>query len=184
MSLRYAMLGALAEAPRSGYDLVKRFDKTLNFVWWASHGAVYTELKKLTDEGLITADAEGPRGRTPLVPTAAGLDAVRAWLTSPMSRRPRNEWVLRVFFLWLLPPERAIGYLEDLASGFRERLAEYDARLASADDPATVSDAKFFSYLALQIGHTHERAMAEWADQAAQQVRARWPENSGDSRDG
>ena len=96
MSLRFAVLGSLAKAPASGYDLLKRFDRKFNFIWWASHGAVYTELQKLEQDRLIEPSESGTRGRIEHRPTEEGLAALVEWLASPPARRPRDELTLRV----------------------------------------------------------------------------------------
>lgn len=174
MSLRFAILGSLAVQPGSGYDLVKRFDKTLNFVWWASHGAVYTELNKLHADGLVQPHEAGPRGRQSFAISGAGQDALRAWLRTPAERHARNDLILRVFSLWLLDDEDAATYLDDLASEFRGRLKEYESRVR--DEPPTGSGtdgrAHVFDQLALSAGIAHERTMLAWAEDAARQVRS------------
>jgi PadR family transcriptional regulator, regulatory protein AphA len=165
------MLGSLAKEPASGYDLVRRFDTKLNFVWWASHGAVYTELQKLEAEGLITSSDEGARGRIEYAVTEAGHDAVRAWLTSPVARRPKDELILRIFHLWLLEPADAADFLDGLATEYRDRLALYESRAASAAADPSAGPA-FFDAIALRAGIHHERAMLAWAEEAAAAIRA------------
>ncbi len=170
MALRYAILGSLGLEPGSGYDLVKRFDKTLNFVWWASQGAVYTELGKLQAEGLVEPHETGPRGRQSYAVTAAGQAALRDWLRSPPARQPRDELILRVFSLWLLEPDDAAAYLDELAAGHRERLAEYESRLGPAPDPA--DRRRVVDRIALNAGIANERAMLAWAEESAATLRA------------
>lgn len=173
MSLRFAILGSLGVQPASGYDLVKRFDKTLNFVWWASHGAVYTELNKLQAEGLVAPDEEaGPRGRQSFTLTAEGEAALREWLGTPTVRHARNDLILRVFSLWLLDSEDAARYLDGLAEEFRGRLEEYESRMRAVPVPGRAADVHAFDQLALSAGIAHERAMLAWAEEAARQVRA------------
>ena len=53
MSLRHAVLGALADEPRNGYALVKHFGQSLGYAWSASHSQIYPELARLRDDGLI-----------------------------------------------------------------------------------------------------------------------------------
>lgn len=73
MSLHHALLGLLATKPASGYDLQKRFDGTLAFVWPATQSQLYTELGKLDRSGLVEVAAEGPRGaRSTPSPTPGG----------------------------------------------------------------------------------------------------------------
>ncbi|MDT0478147.1 PadR family transcriptional regulator, partial [Streptomyces sp. DSM 41014] len=53
MSLRMAALGLLAQHPGSGYDLLKRFEKSMANVWPATQSQLYGELNKLAAAGLI-----------------------------------------------------------------------------------------------------------------------------------
>ena len=70
MSLRHALLGALADRPRTGYGLLKHFEQSLAYAWPASHSQIYPELARLRDEGLIEQTASGARGSR----TSAGSD--------------------------------------------------------------------------------------------------------------
>ena len=113
MSLRHALLGALADRPRSGYELMKHFEQSLAYAWPASHSQIYPELARLLDESMIEQSASGPRGSKTYTLTSAGLAEVRRWLreTEP-DRRVRNDASLRTFFLWLLEPDEARAQLE------------------------------------------------------------------------
>ena len=51
VSLRIAALGLLAQHPGSGYDLLKRFEKSMANVWPATQSQLYGELNKLADAG-------------------------------------------------------------------------------------------------------------------------------------
>ena len=53
MSLRIAALGLLAQAPGSGYDLLKHFEKSMANVWPATQSQLYGELDRLAEAGLI-----------------------------------------------------------------------------------------------------------------------------------
>ncbi|MDT0184975.1 PadR family transcriptional regulator [Microbacterium sp. ARD31] len=174
MALRFAILGALAHKPSSGYDLVKQFDQTFNYVWWASHGAVYTELQKLERDGLVEPGESGSRGRIQYRVTDTGVRALQDWLRAPAARKPRDEMVLRVFQLWLLDPEEAADYLDGLADAHAERLAEYERREAVAElDPDR--PAAFYNLLALRAGIATEKAVGAWARESAAEVRRLGP---------
>lgn len=172
MSLRYAILGALAVEPASGYDLVRRFDAKLNFVWWASHGAVYTELAKLQSEGLIQQGESGGRGRLLNSVTPSGLETLREWLNSEPSRRPRDELMLRVFSQWVNSGDAAAAFFDSLADSYRRRLQEYEDRVQERRSPVALDGAELYERIALNAGIAHERAMLAWAEQSAQIVRA------------
>src|SRR4029450_467287 len=99
MSLRYALLGSLADQPRTGYALLKHFEQSLAYAWPASHSQIYPELARLLDEGLIEQTGTGARNSKTYAVTEAGLDDIRRWLreTNP-DRRVRNDAALRTFF--------------------------------------------------------------------------------------
>ena len=63
MSLRHALLGLLSVEPASGWDLLKRFEQSLAFVWPATQSQLYTELNRMTDAGLVEVGATGARNR-------------------------------------------------------------------------------------------------------------------------
>src|SRR6266540_2765036 len=123
MSLRMALLSAMASGPLSGYDLTQRFESgMLAYVWKAKHTQIYPELKRLQDDGLIAPLDEGPRGRKPYRITDAGLAALRRWLTeTEPDHSQRNEFILRAATLWLIDADEARRYLEKEARFHEER---------------------------------------------------------------
>ena len=126
MALKYALLGSLADQPRTGYALLKHFEQSLAYAWPASHSQIYPELARLLEAGLIEQTEAGARNSKTYAVTAAGLDEVRRWLreTSP-DRRVRSEAALRGFFLWLLDPAEAEQQLEHERSHWQGVLDEY-----------------------------------------------------------
>ena len=114
MSLRYALLGLLADRPYNGWQLLKNFEGSLAYAWPALHSQIYPELARLREAGLIEQTGEGPRGAKEYSLTAAGRAEIERWLleTTP-SRNTRDEALLRVFFLWLLDTEEAAEAVAD-----------------------------------------------------------------------
>jgi PadR family transcriptional regulator, regulatory protein AphA len=168
MSLRYALLGLIAERPLSGYDLTKCFDQTLAHTWTARHSQIYPELARLRKAGLIELVDEGPRGRKAYAITERGLEEVRRWLaeTEP-DRAVRDESFLRVFFLWLMDPAKALEYVLGEAAHHRAKLAAYE-EVARESAPSTPSD--WSARICLEAGIRHERALLEWAEWAAEEA--------------
>ena len=56
MSLRYALLGLLADRPYNGWQLLKNFEGSLAYAWPALHSQIYPELARLREAGLIESD--------------------------------------------------------------------------------------------------------------------------------
>ena len=53
-NLKYAILGLVNRKPLTGYDITKAFNEGLVEFWYAKHSQIYPELKRLTDEDLIS----------------------------------------------------------------------------------------------------------------------------------
>jgi PadR family transcriptional regulator, regulatory protein AphA len=170
-TLAHALLGVLAEGPRTGYALVKHLEQSIAYTWPASHSQVYPELAKLREAGLIRERGSAPRGGRVYELTDAGLDEVRRWLreTDP-SRTVRDEAALRLFFLWLLEPVEAEAYLLGEAERARAVLAELE-RIAEQHDPDTPKTRAYRT--ALELGLRSARARLEWADWAAAEIGSR-----------
>ncbi|WP_431894400.1 PadR family transcriptional regulator [Nonomuraea sp. bgisy101] len=169
MSLRIALLGLLTAAgPSSGYDLAKSFESSLNYVWQASHSQIYPELVKMASDGLVTADAEGARGRKTYTITPEGADQLRAWLREQApSLTVRSESALQAFLLPVLAPQDAVAVLERLRERYVKKLETLEALCADS------SAGERFGRYALDHGIRHVRATVAWADDTIADLRAR-----------
>ncbi len=163
MSLRHALLGLLAEAPRSGYDLVRALDTTLAPIWPATQSQVYTELSRLADLGLVEPDPAGARRRRTYRLSPAGSAELRRWLLeADLEGVRRNDVLLRAHFLPHVDDvdaRRLLGRVKQSADA-RGRLLH--RLLASA--PGTGSD------LALEAARRLAATESEWAAWAADQI--------------
>jgi DNA-binding PadR family transcriptional regulator len=135
MSLRYALLGLLAEQPASGYDLTKKFERSLQrYAWQAKHSQIYPELNRMAEDGWVAVVAEGARGRRTYSITDTGRAELRDWMLHPPEVfAMRNEFVLRMFLLAALEPEDARAVLRPVAEGSAKELATLRALIAAAD---------------------------------------------------
>ncbi|MEH6374402.1 PadR family transcriptional regulator [Streptomyces sp. KLMMK] len=169
MSLRHAMLGLLADQPASGYDLMKRFETSLNNAWPATQSQVYSELGKLTKAGMLEVAAEGPRGRKEYAITDEGRAELHHWLTeTPPSTGRRSEALLRVFFLNHLTPVEATAYLmgeAERAAGLHQALEEVERNVDWGDDALSAN-----GRLALEYGLRFAAMREEWARWAAEEL--------------
>jgi len=102
------ILGLLAFAPRTGYDIKQVTDVSTRFFWGASYGQIYPELRRLEAAGLVRS-SDAPRGalrRRVYRLTADGERALRSWLTRPEEIFDyRDEGLLKLFFGELLEGE-------------------------------------------------------------------------------
>ncbi len=169
MALKHALLGLLSNGPASGYDLLKEFAGSLYEVWPATQSQVYTELTKLSEDGLVTIETHGARGRKEYSVTADGLAELRTWMieTAPVYVR-RSDMLLRVFFLNTIEPKEARNFLAkvaETAAGEETTLQAVLAGPSSGDQPLARN-----GRLALEYGIRLARLQQEWAQWAAEQT--------------
>jgi DNA-binding PadR family transcriptional regulator len=172
MSLRHALLGLLAEAPMSGYDLLKRFEHSLSAIWPARHNHIYIELRQLVAQGLITQATQGARGRKAYAITERGLAEVRGWLreeSGPVDHSLRFEPLLRANFLWLLEPEEAEAYLIREEAHYRHMYNWLAGQIGTLPESADGSIKA--RRIAAQAGLRFLEAMAAWAADARREMR-------------
>jgi DNA-binding PadR family transcriptional regulator len=162
VSLRIAALGLLAQRPGSGYDLLKRFEKSMANVWPATQSQLYGELNKLAATGLIEVTDIGARGRKEYRVTAAGRAELVRWVTNPQDDPPvRSAALLRVFLLGEIPPDEARKYLlvlEEHANAELDRLTALRDSLSWGE-----GDAAFYGRAALEYGLRLAAMEADWA---------------------
>ena len=170
VSLRHALLGALADRPRTGYGLLKHFEQSLAYAWPASHSQIYPELARLRDDGLIEQTRSGARNSKTYAVTEAGRAEIRRWLrdTEP-DRRVRSDAALRTFFLWLLEPDEAREELEGERRYWSERLEELEAIKAGPRGPGRKEQA--FG-IALEGGIRSIETRLAWLEWAERELEA------------
>jgi PadR family transcriptional regulator, regulatory protein AphA len=81
----YAILGLLAVKSWTTHELVQQVDRSLRRIWPRAQSKLYEEPKKLVARGFARAtdDSVGRRRRTRYTITAAGRNALAAWLKEP-----------------------------------------------------------------------------------------------------
>ena len=172
MSLRYALLGLLAEEPASGYDLAKRFERVLQrYAWHAQHSQIYPELNRMAVDGLITVVAEGARGRRTYAITDTGRADLRQWMVNPPDVIVvRNEFVLRLFLLSTLDPAEARRLLERTADAYTKQLEELRASVAAFDAAADPAARLPMGRLVAEFGLRSFQLLTEWAGWAIERI--------------
>ena len=81
MSLQHALLTSLLEKPSSGYELARRFDKSIGYFWHATHQQIYRELARMEQQAWVKSyDAEGGRaGKRQFEVLTAGKEELKNW---------------------------------------------------------------------------------------------------------
>lgn len=140
----YAILGLLTFGDElTGYEIKQRADATLRFYWVSpAMSQIYTELRRLTDHGLVSADARTAGGRevTSYAITADGQAALREWMDGTPAGFPvlKHTVLLRLLIGHVTEPahtrQMLLDYLDELDRAV-EDLAEVRASLRGTDRP-------------------------------------------------
>jgi DNA-binding PadR family transcriptional regulator len=86
VSLKFGVLGLLAEEPLHGYEVKNRFEAMLGQTWEVNIGQVYTTLQRLERDGLVRpVGVRGDRGKLQYELSERGRQALDAWLGEPES---------------------------------------------------------------------------------------------------
>ncbi len=86
LSLKYGVLGLLAEEPLHGYEVKNRFESMLGGTWEVNIGQIYTTLQRLERDGLVRpVGARGDRGKLLYELSPSGRKALVSWLAQPDS---------------------------------------------------------------------------------------------------
>ena len=116
MSLKYAVLGLLAESPKYGYEMKKQFEGALANAWSLSYGQLYPTLHALSAAGWVTRKTErGKRAaeKTIYAITDKGRKKLEEWLWKPVASayKVKDEFTMRFLFFSKLPKEAVGDYL-------------------------------------------------------------------------
>jgi DNA-binding PadR family transcriptional regulator len=176
MALEHALLVSLTERAGSGYELARRFDKSIGFFWSATHQQIYRVLKRMEESGWLTGESVTQEGR-PDKKVYSVSDAGRAelarWIAEPTdSGMPRNELGVKI----RAAAHGDIGALCDEVARHREqhnrRLELF--RLIEKRDfhvPDQLSGTPLHQYLVLRAGIRVELGFVEWCDEVLQALR-------------
>ena len=174
-TLEYALVGLIRQKPQSGYDLRKTFTTTGMRHYSDSPGSIYPALKRIVARGWIEAvpqkSEEGESRRRQLFAlTAAGKDALVAWLDKPVTRDDVNlrvdEMMLRFAFMdGNVPRATAIRFLADFERERAIYAAESRAKLEVMRSIAGLHT----GVLAYESGIEAMEAQVSWARRAREQ---------------
>jgi len=143
MSLRHALLALIESGPFTGYDLMQKFEHTIEYVWRASHSQIYPELRKLEEAGLISPEVlqRSENSRSTKVAyhlTDAGRAELTRWVeeigTQPPVREPQY---LKALYLEFSTPQNAKAQFEAHRVHFQQLRDGYRAHLQDVENART-----------------------------------------------
>ncbi|MFC4376918.1 PadR family transcriptional regulator [Nocardia halotolerans] len=178
MALEHALLVSLSERAGSGYELARRFDKSIGYFWSATHQQIYRVLKRMEEAGWVTVESVTQHGKPDkkvYSVAAPGHAELARWIAQPTDAVPaRDELGVKI-------RGAAHGDIEAVCAEVARHRTQHAERL----DEFRLSEKKFFpvpdqlsgtalhQYLVLRAGIRAESGYVEWCDEVLQALRPR-----------
>ncbi|MER7520364.1 PadR family transcriptional regulator [Streptomyces sp. NPDC126499] len=129
MALDHAILVSLLEKPGSGYELARRFERSIGYFWTATHQQIYRVLKRMEGDGWVDVREVPQHGRPDKKEysvAAAGRAALSAWLAAPIEPESvRHDLAVKIRGAAFDDPAALIGEVERHRQAHTDRLAHY-----------------------------------------------------------
>ena len=175
MSLRFAVLTLLDIEPGSGYDLKRRFERSISHFWSASHQQMYRELHKLHEEGLLDCTEQPQEGRPDkkiYSLTSAGRKVLQEWAEKPAAaQKIREPFLIQLFAGHRLSNAQMRSQLERHLAQHRALLETYEEqnRRFYSRDPEH-QQRLWLAHQPLLLGIETEKTWIRWAEQLLQRL--------------
>lgn len=169
MSLPHALLTSLLEQPCSGFELARRFDRSIGFFWHATHQQIYRELGRLEQSGwLESLPPESGRGRKKVYRVLpAGRQELQRWTNESQNPKPlREELMLRLRAEAVVGPTALAADIRRRLEMHKEKLTLYRQLEAHDFLQKENSRAAQLQHLILSAGIMHEAMWVEWSEKA------------------
>ncbi|MFC4603271.1 PadR family transcriptional regulator [Rhodococcus kronopolitis] len=170
MALEHALLVSLAEQSGSGYELARRFDKSIGFFWSASHQQIYRVLKRMDTSGWVDGEVVGQDGRPDkrvYRVSADGRAELRRWIAEPTAAgHLRDELAVKI-------RAAAHGDLDDLRAEVTRHRDDHAGRLElyrqiekrDFPTPNALTGTDLHQYLVLRGGIRVEDGFTAWCQE-------------------
>lgn len=176
-TLKYAILGAISRAPKTGYDLMLEFNEELSHTWYASHSQIYPELKRLTKEGLIEYKVEIQGEcleKKVYTITEKGLKEFQKWVLEDVDvmSSPKDEFRLKIYYLDYFDSDDVMQKLADCKEKHLKRMRKFEKALANYPKPPA-ERSRLGDYLVLKGSLMREQSYVDWLDLCMEMVQER-----------
>lgn len=177
MALPHAILVSLCEQASSGYELARRFDRSIGYFWAATHQQIYRTLRAMEDDDWVRGREVEQHGRPDkkvYSVTPAGRTELARWIAEPLKRRgsatPGSTADNRTRDLAVKIRAAAYGDPEAIRAQAQELCAERAALLdsyrgfekAQFPSPAGLTGSELHQYLVLRGGIRAEEGAIGW----------------------
>ncbi|MEU9193101.1 PadR family transcriptional regulator [Streptomyces hundungensis] len=171
MALEHAILVSLLEKPGSGYELARRFDRSIGYFWAATHQQIYRILKRMENDGWVepreVAQQSRPDKKEYSV-AAPGRAALARWLHEPIEPESvRHELAVKIRGAAFDDPAALLHEVERHRRAHADRLAHYRAgelRDFTGPDAPAPDVGRELQHVVLRGGIAYEQMTLAWLD--------------------
>jgi DNA-binding PadR family transcriptional regulator len=180
VALPHAILVSLCEHSGSGYELTRRFDRSIGYFWSATHQQIYRTLRTMEADGWVSATVVTQQGRPDkkvYTVSDAGRSELTRWIAAPLGGGPSG----RGGVLGDGRTRDVAVKLRGAAFGDRGALHEQIIALRAEraqlldtyrgfekkqfPNPAALRDSALHQYLVLRGGIRAEEGTIDWLDE-------------------
>ncbi|MCK9293946.1 MAG: PadR family transcriptional regulator [Desulfobulbaceae bacterium] len=176
MSIRYAILGILAERDLHGYDLKSSFDEKVGDFWSLNYGQIYSTLDRLEKDGLVTHDREAQEKRPDrkiFRITPEGRQELAQWLATPVTRirALRDEFFIKLVFMVKSDPAPVLALIDKQKTLHLKQMNRLTQRKLALKKQAA-GNGSLTSELLIDAGLFHTEADIRWLTLCEAKIRA------------
>ncbi|MCH9733400.1 MAG: PadR family transcriptional regulator [Actinomycetia bacterium] len=178
MALPHAILVSLCEQSGSGYELARRFDRSIGYFWAATHQQIYRTLRVMEEDGWVRGTEVAQHGRPDkkvYAVSEAGRAELARWIASPLEGRGSSVADSRTRDLAVKIRGAGHGDIDALRAqvfSLRTERAELldvyrGFQKSQFPDPDAVTGTALHQYLVLRGGIRAEESAIEWLDEVS-----------------
>jgi DNA-binding PadR family transcriptional regulator len=179
VALEHAILVSLLEQPGSGYELARRFERSIGRFWSATHQQIYRVLRRMEADGWVTAEEIGQGGRPDKwcwSAAPAGREALVAWLHTPVQPEAvRHDLAVKIrgaAFDDTAGRHALIAEVLRYRAGHEATLARYlTGEQRDFPEPGAHDVQRSLQHVVLRGGIAYERMVLAWLDDVLDTLR-------------
>lgn len=180
MALEHAILVSLLEQPGSGYELARRFDRSIGRFWTATHQQIYRVLKRMESDGWVIAEEIGQDGRPDkraYSVAEAGRAELITWLRDPVQPEAvRHDLAVKIRGAAFDDAAGRAALIAEVERYRKTHEAVYESYLhgESRDFPdgADLDTGQRLQHVVLRGGIAYERMLLDWLDDVLDTLRS------------
>ncbi|MEW6027879.1 MAG: PadR family transcriptional regulator [Chloroflexota bacterium] len=174
MSLPHIILGMLRKKPKSGYDLKKELQTTIQYFWEADISRIYRSLGEMQKKGWVdfeTVIQEDSPNKKVYSLTKDGRKELQKWLAEPgKATGTNNPFLAQLHFSDAVPVEAQLKVMEARLAFLKDGIKELERRANNLNMPVPLPED------ALQKGVVREMFSLEYGIRKYQ-FEIEWTEN-------